>query len=487
MANKEIKIHSIKYNFLMNIIMRVSQLIFPLVTFPYISRVLLNDNNGKIAFATAVVSYLTLVSSLGIPTYGIKICAQKRDDKEQLSKTVQELFVLNIIFLIASIIIFGVLLYFVPSFYENRVVLMIISTGTILNVIGVEWFYQAIEQYDYITKRNIVFKIASLILMFIFVHKPEDYIVYSCIMVFGSYGSYICNFLKLKSYVLLKFNLPLELKQHLKPIFFLFLYSAATQIYTNLDTVMLGFITNDYEVSLYNVAVKVKLILVSLITALGTVLLPRASYYLKTNREKYNDILNKAFCISILCSLPCMTFFIIEASDVIMILAGSNYLEAVIPMQLILISLLPISLSSITAWQVLIPMEKNMITVGGAVIGGLIDFSINLVLIDKIGSSGAAIGTIVAEFLVLIIHIFGIWPIFKENFDGKDVFKIFVTTIVSGILCVLVRYLYHINNPFIGVSAIGVLFFATFLIILLVTKEKTAIWMFELIRGKIQK
>ena len=176
---EKFKVKSVRYNFLMNIILKMSGVIFPLITFPYVSRVLLSAANGKIAFASSVVSYFSLVASMGIPSYGIRKCAEVRDNREKLSKVVTELLTINSICTLLSYLVFVVLVITIPRFSSETLLFSITSLTILFNMLGVEWFYQAIEQYQYITIRNISFKIISIILMFVFVHNPADYIVYA--------------------------------------------------------------------------------------------------------------------------------------------------------------------------------------------------------------------------------------------------------------------------------------------------------------------
>ena len=196
----DIKIHSVKYNFLMNIILKMSSFVFPLITFPYISRVL----GPEVAFATSVVYYFSIFAALGIPTYGIRKCAQCRDNKEKLTKTVHELLILGSILTIIAYIVLVICVCFMPKLRNNANIIFITSLTLILSNVGVEWFYQAIEQYDYITIRNLLFKIISIVLMFLFVKRPEDYIVYAGIQVLGTVGSNILNLFRLRKYIPMK-------------------------------------------------------------------------------------------------------------------------------------------------------------------------------------------------------------------------------------------------------------------------------------------
>ena len=193
-----LKTKSVKFNFIMNMILTASSFIFPLITFPYVSRVLLVEGNGYVSFATSVLTYFTMFASLGIPSYGIRACAQVRDDREELSKLTQELLIINIATTVLVSIVFVITLFTVPQFKEQQTLLWINGATLVLNAIGVNWLYSALEQYTYITVRSLVFKILSIILMFVFVHQQQDYIIYGAITVFATGGSNILNFINMR-------------------------------------------------------------------------------------------------------------------------------------------------------------------------------------------------------------------------------------------------------------------------------------------------
>lgn len=269
------KIHSVKYNFIMNFILTATQFVFPLITFPYVSRVLGASANGKIAFASSVANYFMMIASLGIPTYGVRACAQVRDNNEKLSKTVKEIFLINMSMTILVMLTYIICIFTVPQFANNRILFVINGLNILLNMFGMNWVFQALEQYDYITFRSIFFKLISIVFMFLFVHQQQDYIIYGFITIFAAVGSYILNFIRIQKLINFKISGPFNIKRHLKPILILFAQSLAVSIYTNLDTVMLGFLKTDTDVGYYNAAIKIKTILLSLVTSLGNVLLPR--------------------------------------------------------------------------------------------------------------------------------------------------------------------------------------------------------------------
>ena len=288
----------------MNAILTVSSIIFPLITAPYIFRTLGPVGSGRVDSAAAIITYFMMFASLGIPTYGIRTCAKVRDDKEKLSQTVQELMIINGVSMLLSFTVFLIMLAVVPEFTQERTLLLINSISMVLNVVGVTWFYNAIEQYAYITTCSIVFKIISILMMFLWVKNPEDYIKYGAITVFAGSASYLLNFWNLRKYVSFRKIGRYNFKQHMKPIMVFFATTAAISVYTNLDIVMIRFMKGNAEVGYYTAAIKVKTLLVSLITSLGTVLLPRLSYYIeKGEQEAFHRMVVKAFNFVLLVGL----------------------------------------------------------------------------------------------------------------------------------------------------------------------------------------
>lgn len=149
---------SLAYNMLLNGLLKVSSYIFPLVAFPYASRVLLPEGVGRVSFATSFITYFAMLAQMGIPTYGIQACAKVRDNKTELSRTAHELFLINIFMALISYIILAVSLLLVPKLQEDKTLFLVMSVMILLNVIGAEWLYQAVEQYAYITARALVLK-----------------------------------------------------------------------------------------------------------------------------------------------------------------------------------------------------------------------------------------------------------------------------------------------------------------------------------------
>lgn len=351
------------------------------------------------AFATSVINYFVMLSQLGIPTYGIRACAKCRDNKDELTKTVQELLVINTVAVVASYILLIAVIVVVPKFREEPELMIINSLTLVLNMVGMEWLYQAVEQYQYITIRNIAFKIISIVLMFVFVHDPGDYILYGALTVVSAGGSNVLNLLNCRKILNSKTYFgKYNFQKHLKPIFVFFALSVAVSIYTSMDTAMLGFMSDDKEVAYYALATKVKMILATTISALGPVLLPRMTYCLNHKQySKFKEYIEKSLHFVLLAAVPVVIYFAVMSSEVTNILGGEEYKPAVLCMQVITLAVLPLGIGNVACSQVLTPLGKEVLTMYSTICGAVINFIANAILIPKLGAVGAAGATVLAE------------------------------------------------------------------------------------------
>lgn len=468
------KAKSIKMNFFMNALLTMSSMIFPLITFPYISRALQPSGIGKVNFAISVVSYFTMFAQLGIPTYGIRACAQVRDNKKELSKVVQELLIISLIMCSLSYIVFFICLIIIPRFRQDALLFVITGSSVLLNTIGVEWLFKGLEQYSYITIRSLIFKVIGVVAMLMLVHKPSDYIIYGGITVIASYASFILNFLYLKKYVTLKLVKNLNLKRHMKPVLEFFAMSCATTIYTNLDTVMLAFLVDDNAVGYYSAAVKIKGILVGIVTSLGTVLLPRASYYIENKQnDEFLIIAKKALRFVLIIAVPLMVYFILFAKEGIYFLSGESFKYSIVPMQIIMPTILFIGLSNIMGIQMLIPLGNERVVLNSEICGAIVDLVINILLIPSLGATGAAIGTLVAEFIVCLFQYNALKNICFNMYASLPYKSVFLSCVLASFGSIWVKSLPL--GSFATLLTTAVLFFTIYFLMLIIKKEPLAL------------
>ncbi len=476
---------SLKWNFLFNSILRVSAVIFPLLSMPYVSRILLPEGTGKVAFATSVVYYFNMFAQLGIPTYGIRACAKVRENKTELTRTVHEIMAINLITCIIAYITFFLSFLIIPKFREEKILLLIVSLLMFFNAIGVEWLYEALEQYTYITIRSLIFKAISLVAIFLLIHNQEDYIIYGGIVIFATSASNVMNFFNMRRYISFRPIGEYDFKRHLKSVFVFFAMSIATTVYTQLDVVMLGCMTTNEEVGYYNTAVKVKVVLVSVITSLGAVILPRASYYVEQGKmEAFRRITKKAFHFVLLFACPMFLYFFIYAKQCILLLAGEMYMASVLPMRIIMPTLLFIGLTNIFGIQILVPLGRERTVLNSEIAGAVVDLILNLILIPAMGAAGAAIGTVAAEFVVLIVQFIALRKTIKNELQKNSCMRILVALTVATVLSVWVLLINMGALASVAISAIC--FFGSYGGVLVLMKEPLLMETCQQILGKLK-
>lgn len=485
---------SIKKNFLMNALLAMSQFIFPLITFPYVSRILGPTGTGSVNFATSLITYFNMFAQLGIPSYGIRVCAQLRDDRDALSAAVRELLFMNAIMAVAAYAALAVALLVVPGLQADRSLYLIISSLIFFNCIGMNWLFQGLEQYSYITISSIIFKFIALLAMFLLVHTKGDYVIYGGISIFASSASNVLNFFYSRKFVSLRPAGKMHLKKHWKAAIVFFAMTAATTVYTNLDTVMLGFMTTKADVGYYNAAVRIKSILVSIVTSLGTVLLPRSSYYVEHgDMDEFHKITGKAVNFVFVIAVPLTVYFMIFASNGIYFLSGDAYQKAIAPMQIIMPTLLLIGITNILGFQVLIPTGREKQVFYSVAAGAVIDFVINAALISSMKSSGASIGTLAAEFVVLLVQLHFLKEERRKIFRSIPYAKIALAAAMGSAASIWVKRVSYAADAgsmigqFIVLLISAVCFFAVYGGVLLILKVPTAVEIVKTARHSISR
>lgn len=428
---------SLKKNAALNMVKTIMGLIFPLITFPYASRILQPSGLGKVNFAHSIISYFSMIAALGINTYAVREAAKLREDKAALTKFVKEILTINMTSTVIAYLLLSFTILFVPYFSEYRVLLVVCSGTILFTTLGMDWLYTALEEFSYITIRSILFQFLSLILLFVFVHTQEDYLKYASISVISSVGSNICNFIHARKYISITEKIKKTLCHHLKPIFTLFAMSVAVSIYTALDTTMLGFIAGDEQVGFYTAATKINKIVLAVITAASAVLLPRLSYYISQHEnEQFFNLSAKALNLIILLSLPCAVGLSLVARPLVLLLSGVSYESAIPVMQIMNPIIVAISLSGLIGIQIFMPLGKEKLTLVSVILGAVINFTLNLILIPKHGALGAGVATICAESSVTLFQLI----LARKYFEWKRIVPHVIQCIFACIimtLCIL--------------------------------------------------
>lgn len=396
---------SIKKNAILNSIRSVLSLCFPLITFPYSTRILGPENIGKVNFAQSVVSYFSIFASLGIWSYAVREAAKVRDDKQKLNQFAFEVFAINITATVVAYIFLFIALLAIPKLADYWTLILICSMQIVFETIGMNWIYSAMEDYFYTTVRTIAFQIVSLALLFLLVKSRSDYLLYAAITVIASVGSNILNFIHSRKYISFRHYRKLAVKKHLKPIFTLFAFTIASSIFTTLDTTMIGFLSNDMQVGFYSAALKLVRMIRNLFPAVFSVLFARLAYYHAHGDEKSIILLSqKAMCFNFCFALPISAGLFLLMKPLVLLFCGSAYL-AVIPIaQTMCPFILFSACSGFLGGGILIAYGKESIYLLTIIIAAAIDFLLNMLLIPRYGPNGAALATLVTEAFIMFFY-----------------------------------------------------------------------------------
>lgn len=314
--------------------------------------------------------------------------------------------------------------------------------------------------------------------MFLLVHEQNDYLIYGGITIFAASASNIMNFCNMRKYISLRPLGNYHLQRHISMIMVFFSMSVATTIYTNLDNVMLGFMKTDADVGYYGAAVKIKQILVSLVTSVSAVLLPRASYYVdKGLLDDFYSILKKTMHFILLIGIPLSIYFVLFAKEGIFFLSGKAYAGSVLPMQIIMPTLIFIGMTNVIGIQMLVPLGMEKQVLYSEIAGAIVDLIINWILIPRYAAAGAALGTLIAEFVVLMWQTAVIKSIDINLYVNVQIWKIFTAIVVAAMSCIWTKSVF-VGEFLILVVSSGC-FFGVYGIVLLAMKETLIIELFN--------
>lgn len=466
-------------NYFYNMLYQVLTLIIPIITAPYLARTLQATANGINNYTSSIVYWFTLIGMLGITLYGNKEIAKVRDDKEKLSKKFWEIFILqflsNLISLITFYVIFGI------ANVDYKAVLLIQGLSIFSVMFDVSWFYYGMENIKRVTLRNIVIKILSVISIFIFIKKTEDLALYVFLSVGFSILGQLILWLDLRHYIIFKKVHFKDAISHLKPSILLFIPQIAVSIYSTLDKTMLGMIVSDVaEVGFYSKAQQFVNMFLFVITSIGTVMMPRI-VNLNANNQKDEGLryVNNAFDLVMLLAFPMAFGLAAIAPYFINWFLTPEFAKTSDLMMILCPMIIASSLTNVLGIQLLIPLEKTKQYTKSVAISAIVNFVLNLFLIKYFNSYGAAFSTIIAEYLVLIIQM--IYTRKYINFKSKilPALKYILFSIIMFFTMILVGERFGISFTTNLIQfAVGVILY---LILILISKDKTAFKLFRML------
>lgn len=440
------KHRSLALNAFLNSLRSIFNILFPLITFPYVSRKLSVSGIGIYNFSNSIVSYFLLIAALGISTYAIREGAKYRDNTKKITQFASEVFTINIWSTVIAYILLFLSLIIFQKLRNYSLCILIFSLQIFFTTIGTEWIYQIYEDYTYITIRSIILQILSIILLFVFVKKTQDYLNYAAITVFSAVGSNILNFVHARKYCHIHIILIFNWKKHIVPILVLFAAGIANMIYVNSDITLLGLMKNNYIVGIYSVSSKIYSLVKTLISALLIVTIPRLALLLGKKRIKeYKNILAKLTNTLVVLALPASVGLFMLAKEVILIISGSNYLRAISSLQVLCFAYIFSILAWILSDCVLIPAKREKKVLVSMTASAILNIFLNIVLIPFWDENATAISTVLAEMCMFIMNYHYSKDIVNDVFRSKELLNNFVTSIVGCVGIVIVCLLCNIG------------------------------------------
>lgn len=432
---------SLKLNMVLNAIKGLTGIIFPLITFPYVSRVLGVDNLGRYNFSNSIVSYFILIAGLGISTYAVREGARLRNNQELFQNFANEMFTINMVSTIVAYLGIGILLIGSPKMREYKALLLILSLLIIFRTIGIEWIYSIFEDYAYITIRSIAFQFISLLLLFTMVKTENDVEIYALVTVISSGGSGMLNYLHAKKYCRIKLTTKVDWKRHMRPILVLFATAVTVTIYTSSDVTILGLLCGDTSVGLYSVSVKVYSLIKTLLSSVLIVSISRLSAILGCNdRAAFNDTATDIYKTLISLVLPALVGIILLRKEIILILADETYLQAANSLALLSVALF----FCLGAWFwgqcILVPFQKETTVFWVTVISALVNIVLNLVLIPHWEQDAAAFTTVLAEGIAFAWCSLKAWRLVKLGGIGVIYIKVLIGCVSIVLVSVFAQH-----------------------------------------------
>lgn len=459
---------SLKANYLYNLCYQILIMVLPLIVTPYLSRVLQAKNIGIYSFTLSIVSYFVLFGCMGINLYGQRLIASVQDNEKKRSKIFYELFLLKFIMIIISFIFFA-FIYFNDANYS--IYYKILTIELFSNAFDITWYYQGLEDFGKITIRNIIVRLSATLLTFLFVRNESDLINYFFIYTVSNFVGYAVLWLNLKKFVCKVKIKSLDLIKHLKPTLSFFIPQIAIQIYTVLDKTMIGVILDDMsQVGYYEQSQKIVKMCLMIITALGTVMVPRiANLHANKKIKELNDKIFKVFQIVSFIAFPLCFGIIGVAKNFVPWFFGNGYLPIVDLLIIFSFLLIAIGFNNITGIQYLITTGKQKIFTVSVVIGAVSNFLLNLVFIPNFKASGAAIASVLAEFAILIFQIIYLWKVF----DFKKIFFSNIKYLFYSLIMMIIVYFMgtYLEPNFMSIVFQVCIGAIVYLFILIITKD----------------
>lgn len=394
---------SLKKNILYNSIRVGSNLVFPLVTFPYVTRIMGPESLGLYNYVSAIVAYFTLFACLGFPLYGTREVAQAKDNPEKMQSVTNAIFTSSVLACLTVYLMYFVVSLFLANNSDEFWIYTVLGFSIILSCISFDWFYQGIEDFKFITIRSLIIKIISIVCLFLFVKSKDDILYYAILTIAGTCGNNIWNLIRINRYIKLKVSFQ-DCWKHTSGAMTFFLGSIIVSLYTNLNGVMVGALGTMSAVAYFTTGNKIVNLAMTILGAVASSIMPRMSFLLKKGDENSALALQKrTLNLLYYIAFPLTVGMIVLAHPLILLFGGDKFIPAVLVMQILAPLLLVIVLSQFLSNQILIPLHlekyNNYCVLGGA----LVNFVLNFILIPIYAEVGVAVTVLISESVVTLL------------------------------------------------------------------------------------
>lgn len=474
---------SIKKNTIYNMLKTFSSTVFPLITFPYVSRVLNPVGIGQYNFSNTYINYFSLIASLGVTTYAIRECAAVRDDQERLDKVASQIFSTNICTMLVAYAALIISLVFFRKLDSYRNLIIIFSSNILFTIVGADWINSALEDFKYITLRTFAMQLISLICIFIFVRKPSDVMNYALITVLASGGANILNMFYRRRFCRMRFIKDMGWKRHMPPILLLFAMQLSQTIFVSLDITMIGLFRTDAEVGLYSTSSKIYNMVNQVVASICWVVMPQLSAaFRKKDYDKINEILQYAINFIIVVGTPCLVGLFFMAPQIVEIVGGKEYLNAAPSLMILTVALAFSFLAGFVGNIIFLPSGREKICLFNCVLAAIVNFIANMLLIPKYGINAAAFTTALSQATSL----FSALPFVEKEVDLGNIWDIIKAPLAGGVVLAICIFLVEkvISNFIIQLLAAILFGFIAYGAILVFLKNEFALNAIKSLKGR---
>lgn len=487
------KADSILKNQIFNFSMQILNIIFPLIAIPYTTRLFGPDILGEVNYANSIVQYFMIAAIAGIPVYATREIAKNRDNNDELRKIFKEITLLQVIFTTISLFAYLTLIFSIKSLRSNVYIYLFLGIQILSNAFNYIWFIQGIEKYRYAAMATFLSKFINVVLIFTLLKKREDYYIYAFIIGITTFINVFINMTtslnllkKFRGSSKVEINRD-NLKVHIYSILVFFLSDVAVKVYTAMDQTMLGMLDSKESVGYYSMSIRLVKVLLSFVTSLAVVMIPRISNSIKNNRtDDAKRYIGMSTNLVYLIAIPAIFGILAIGEEVVTIYLGEEFLQSIGIFKVVSLNLIIIGLSNVFGMQVMIPYGKEKKFTMILSLAAVVNFVVNLILIPKLSYFGATYATILAELLVTVWMYF---EVRKLVGDIPELFKPWKMLVPSVVFYLVIKFgvKYFINSNIsiilISIPVAGIIYGLG----LILLKEKLTMNILNKLVGKVSK